>query len=44
MRLFDDITTKKAIVIVGSGGVGKTTISSAIAIKSSEEGKKIERR
>jgi len=40
MNLLDDIITKKAIVIVGSGGVGKTTISSAIAIKSSEEGRK----
>ena len=40
MSLLDDIITKKAIVIVGSGGVGKTTISSAIAIKSSEEGRK----
>jgi len=40
MSLLHDIIAKKAIVIVGSGGVGKTTISSAIAIKSSEEGRK----
>lgn len=40
MTLLNDIMTKRAIIIVGSGGVGKTTISSAIAIKSSEEGRK----
>lgn len=38
--LLEDIERKKAIIVVGSGGVGKTTISSAIAIKASETGKK----
>lgn len=39
-KLIEDIRKKEVIVIVGTGGVGKTTISSAIGIVGAMEGKK----
>ena len=38
MDLEEFVRTKKVIVCVGSGGVGKTTLSAAIALKAAEFG------
>ena len=40
-RLEELIATKKIIVCVGSGGVGKTTTSAAIALRAAQMGKKV---
>jgi anion-transporting ArsA/GET3 family ATPase len=39
--LDDLVRTKKVIVCVGSGGVGKTTMSAAIALKATELGRRV---
>jgi anion-transporting ArsA/GET3 family ATPase len=40
-RLDEIVQTKKVIVCVGSGGVGKTTMSAAIAARGAERGKSV---
>ena len=41
VSLDDLVRTKKVIVCVGSGGVGKTTMSAAIALKAAELGQRV---
>ena len=41
VSLDDLVRTKKVIVCVGSGGVGKTTMSAAIALKAAELGRRV---
>lgn len=41
VSLDDLVRTKKVIVCVGSGGVGKTTMSAAIALKAAESGQRV---
>lgn len=39
--LFSDLCQKKLILISGKGGVGKTTVSAALALRLTQEGKKV---
>jgi len=39
--MISSLTSAKVIICVGSGGVGKTTVASAIAFQAAEEGKKV---
>ncbi|MBI4041822.1 MAG: ArsA family ATPase [Deltaproteobacteria bacterium] len=40
MTLLDKISNKKMVIVGGSGGVGKTTLAAAIALKLAKAGKK----
>ena len=38
---FDDLLTRRLLVVVGKGGVGKTTVSCALALEAARRGRKV---
>jgi hypothetical protein len=39
--LFDDLLERRAVIVMGKGGVGKTTISATLALEAARRGRKV---